>query len=346
MFRKSLLLACMTVLALGVHARADLFSSTTTLNPVTFSGGTPGIPQNGIDVTQVTSASQPVQVDVSYTVNTNKANPGAGTIYATGVLQLTNYSANPPGTGGSFNTFGSNIIANSNYNFVFALQGHAIPPPVGSPPGTLSAQFDKGAFNIYAVGLTTPAANNPATWVPAGSVSVYSATLGPQVAVGVGPGGSGLAGVQPASSQNTASFVPGGNQTPGQVLLQTFASTFFMPPQSLFGFQAKIQETDNAQIGPVTGGNAALNAAFQAALAGLPNQGFGSTTPFTTFAFNPDGTGANGDTVQTIGFQLFPVTSSTVTVVPEPASMLVWAGIAAGLGIYRGVRRSRLKKAA
>ena len=175
---------------------------------------------------------------------------------------------------------------------------------------------------------------------------MYSATLGPQVAVGIGPGGSGLAGVQPASAQNTASFVPGGNQTPGQVLLMQFASTFVMPPQNIIGFQAKIQETDNATIGPVTGGNAALDAAFQAALAGLPNQGFGSTTPFTTFAFNPDGTGANGDTVQTIGIQLFPVTTSTVTVVPEPASMLVWAGIAAGLGIYRGVRRSRLKKAA
>ena len=127
MFRKSLLLACMTVLALGVHARADLFSSTTTLNPVTFSGGIVPIPQNGINVTQITSASQPVEVDVSYTVNTNKANPGSGTIYATGVLQLTNYSANPPGTGGSFNTFGLPVVANSNYNFVFALQGHAIP---------------------------------------------------------------------------------------------------------------------------------------------------------------------------------------------------------------------------
>jgi hypothetical protein len=339
MFRKALLLACTSVLALGVTARADVFSTFTTLNQQSI-----GAAQNGQMVIQIASDAQNQNRDVSYTVNTNHASPGTGTVYTTGVIQLTNYAQNPPGVGGSFNTFSSALITGHNYNFVYALQGHAI---TAAPGATLTAQFDKGVLQIFDVGTTIPAASNPSTWLPAGSTSVYKATLGPLVATGIGPTGSGLAGVNPAALQNTASFVVGGNQTPGQVLLQqlTNPNTFVMPPDNIFGFQAKIQETNNATILLPTGGNAALDAAFQAAF-DSSNPGFGSTTPFTTFGFNPDGTGANGDTVQTIAIQLFPVSSSTASVVPEPASMLIWAGLAAGLGIYRGVRRSRKKNSA
>jgi len=341
MFRKSLLLACATVLALGVTARADVFSSQTTMTQTAVGAAQFANPAtNGAQTIQIASDAGNQNRDVSYTVNTNKANPGAGTIYATGVMPLTNYSmAN--GGGGILNALVNN---GHNYNLVFALQGNAIPAQGGA---TLSTQFTKGAFQIYDVGNTIPLANAPATWVPAGSTSVYQATLGPQVATGVGPGGSGAATVFPAAAQNIASFVAGGSQTPGQLLAQQFfnPNTFVTPPQDIFGFQAKIQEVNNATPGLLVGGNAALDAAFQKAFAGIP-QSFGTTTPFTTFAFNPDGTGANGDTVQTIAIQLYPVTSSTTPVVPEPASMLVWAGIAAGLGIYRGVRRSRLKKGA
>jgi hypothetical protein len=341
MFRKALLLACTTVLALGVTARADVFTSQVTITqsavgPLQTAGG---------GVIQISSSAQDQSHDVSYTVNTNKANPGAGTIYATGVIVLTGYAQNVAPFGGILST-GIPAVTPHNFEFVFALQGHAIP---AVPGAALSAQFDKGTFQIIDVGASFPAnfnANNPASWYPAGFTSVYKATLGPQVATGIGDG-SGVGGVAPGSMNNQASFVPGGNQTPGQVLLQQLLNpnTFVTPPENIFGFQTKIQETNNATIGAITGDNAALDAAFQNAF-DANNPGFGSTTPFTTFAFAPDGTGSNGDTVQTIAIQLYPVTSSSSTVVvPEPASMLVWAGIAVGLGLYR-VRRSRRKKGA
>jgi hypothetical protein len=348
MFRQPLLFACATALALGMSARADVFSSNVTLTPTSI-GAVPQLaddPLKGGQVIQIVSAAQDQQHDVSFAVNTNKANPGAGLVYATGVIPLTNYSQNAPGTGGSLSWL---INGGHNYNFVFAVQGHSVPAITGS---SLTAQFDKGVFQIFDVGTSVPTANNPATWIPAGSTSVYKATLGPQVSTGIGVGGSGAAGVSPASMQNIATFIAGGNQTPGQAILQQFGQNpnlFVEAPQDIFGFQAKFQETDNATIGTIVGGNAALDAAFQAVMAGIGDQGFGSTTPFTTFAFNPDGTGANGDTVQSIALQLFPLASVTPTVtavVPEPASMLVWAGIAAGLGIYCGVRRSRRTKSA
>jgi uncharacterized repeat protein (TIGR01451 family) len=304
-------------------------STNVTINPAAIPA------QNGTNVIQLASDAQNANQTVSYTVNTNHTTPSSGTIYATGVMRITNYAQLDPLTGGQFIA----PTTGDNYDFVFSLQGHAISP---TPPAILAASIDKAVFEIWDIGTHIPSATDPTTWIPAGSTLVYVGVLGPLTETDIAPGGSGLAGVSPASSNNQASFVPGGGQAPGQVFINNFNNpgTFIEPPQNFFGFQAKLQETNNALIALPTGGTGALDTQFNKVLStanstssGNTGVTFGDAAPFTNNNFSPDGSGGNGDTVQSAALQLYPVGTPDVDISKTADASPIVAGQTAGFTV-------------
>jgi len=134
-------------------------------------------------------------------------------------------------------------------------------------------------------------------------------------------------------------------------------NALFNSPNAFSGFQAEIQEVNSLDpnanppdtFTPGAGNdNTALDANFAAVAALDPTVTFKTLTPFTDNDYAPNAFGSNGDALQEIGITLYPVlvptTTTSTTGIPEPASLLIWAGIAAGLGIYRRGRRSRVTK--
>jgi hypothetical protein len=340
MYRHSLLLACMVGLALGTAGRADELTTNITIVGNNVGGGTG---QSGSGTNQINGTQSSSQT-ASYTTTTSGA--VGSPVYAVGVVPLTGYGANPPNPGGALSFPGVD-----HYLGVFALEGVQATP---TAPGGFTANFTHGVVKFFDVGTGAFPSNlqvNPAFWTS--GTLVYTAKLGSvntSVGQGLNPLGS-LGGLQPGgfnNGQNTATFVPSTTtQTPGAVIINTVANpgTFVTTPNPFDGFQIKLQEVN---VGPTGLGGQALpsNAQLDAAFAAIADaiDTFSTLAPFTATNFNPTLQGP--DTVQIIGVQLYPITSTTTQItIPEPASMLVWAGIAAGLGIYRGVRRSRSKKA-
>jgi hypothetical protein len=345
MSKKQVILAIGLALAVGVSARADEFTTNVTL-VAPYGGGS-----NLANLVNVTGGTG---VGLSYTANEAKnINTNNAVVYATGANLLGSYQLGN-GTGAALGSSTHQVV------LTYAIQGTAQVPPVGGALAT--ANFQKGVFGIYDIGSTSFSTTNTASWT-AGKL-LYSGSIIPAVATqqGTNPPGDPTFAGQPLVGQNQANFfAASGAHAPGAFITHTNGNpanalnALFAPPNPFDGFQAEVDELNAlatvtyASLSPPT--NAQLNANF-ALVAGLdPTVAFGSLTPFTdNGGFNP-GSGlnnGNGDTLQKIGFTLFPVQAAAPPPppgVPEPATLLVWAGIAAGLGVYRGVRRSRVKKA-
>jgi len=329
MFKTKVVLALVLALALGVSARADQVSTNITLsNTATGTGNTAGV---GL-------VSSPI-AGLSYTTTTQPLTVPGGAVYATGASLLAQDRLVPSAGGGTNNLKGDNLV------ITYAIQGTQN-TVVGSG---LSATFTKGVIAIYDTHNTAFNPSNPSTWGPgtSGATLVYTGTL-------LQNPGTTLVGVNPegdpqsftgASGQNQAAFNPSTtNASAGNFVAQNAGTnTIFLLPNPFGGFQVNIAEV-NAQ-GEPSPGDAALDANFKAVAQLVAGQGFSTLTPFADTNFtanyntnNPLGT---GDTVQGIGFNLYPITflAPPPPGVPEPASLLLWAGIAAGLGIYRRGRK-------
>jgi hypothetical protein len=217
----------------------------------------------------------------------------------------------------------------------------------------LSANITKGVVAVYdtgSAGTNRFSPTNPATWTSANLLYVGTLLVpAGQTTVGVNP--QGLPGsATAAAGQNVAAFnTSTSNATAGNfVAVNTAINSLFKTPFPFDGFQANIAEV-NAQ-GTTSPGDAALDANF-AKIAALAPVGFGTLAPFSTTNFTtnynlgtPLGT---GDTIQEVGFNIYPVNIPATPPpppVPEPASMLLWGLGAVGFGAW--VRRRRAKKLA
>jgi len=150
-----------------------------------------------------------------------------------------------------------------------------------------------------------------------------------------------------AGQNQNSFFAASGAQALGADIVNNLfvnSKDFLGAPLNFTGLQGEIQEVNALSPGGAYPGdtNANLDANFTF-LAGLaPSQGL-TTGQFTALNYTGN-VGANGpDTLQAIGITNYPIFASTTPPgVPEPASLLLWAGVAVGFGIYR---RTRVKKA-
>jgi len=330
MFRKALFLATVVALSVTVSVRADQISTNVTM-PVSIAGAANAGNLSNVGVVSGTEGN-----GISFTTTTQPLTVPGGAVYATGSNNLSTYTQT---NGSGF------IFKGDNVTVSYAIQGTQT-TTIG---GGLSASFQKGVFAIYDTHAVAWNNANPATWGPntAGATLLYSGTirLGPgNTIVGINPAGQPQSATAGAA-QNQAAFNLNVPSVAGNFVFSHLVNNMFLTPNPSDGVQIHVTET-NAQ-GTVSPGDAALDANF-AAVAGLDTQAFSTLHPFADTNFtnlyntgNPQGT---GDTAQTIAFNIFPVITPPGGVVPEPTSMLIWAGIAAGIGIYRRGRSSRLKK--
>jgi hypothetical protein len=343
MLKKLAVLAIGVALAVGANARADQLTTNITLQNVLTGVG---------PVASAGSLSSPVTSGLSYTTTTQPLTVPGGGVFATGATLLQGYTLIGGGVGTIPNTTDQIVLT-------YAIQGNQT--SAGGAPG-LSASFNKGVIAIYDTGSVAgtrfnPA--NPATWGPTGGLGtlLYSASI--QVppgttGVGINPAGLPGSGVS-AANQNLAAFNTTAAGTQGNFVFDNHfilggAKQPFSPPNPFSGFQIQVSEFNagppNSVPGAASPGDAALDTNFNTVAGLIAAQGM-SASPFTatgfTASFNLGNPLVTGDTIQTIGFNLFPfeTTSTPVVLVPEPMSMLLWAGIAAGFGVYRRVRRTR-----
>ncbi len=341
MLKKQVFLAIGLALAVGASARADQMATNVTLP--SFAAGAGNAP-NFAQVGEV-AANQANGLSYTTTTSTTAGSP----VYATGANLLSGYSQVPPPTG-SGNSF---IMTGDHLVFTYAIQGTQN-PVVG--PG-LAATFQKAVVAIYDVHATVFNAGMVNTWGPntPGAVLVYSGTLLPPSNTTPFPEGTPQAGqpsaLTPASAQNVAAFNPVlGTVSQGNVVFSDVLNNVFLAPFATDGLQLDFAET-NSQ-GTPSPGDALLDSNWNALAALIPAVGL-TANPFTTTGFtakyNQNNAQATGATIQTIGFNIFPTISippppPPPPSSPEPASMLIWAGVAVGFGIYRRTRRS-VKKA-
>jgi hypothetical protein len=314
MKRTSFFLTGALVLALGGSAQADQITTSVNLN-------VPG----QASVSPVLSVSGAQSVGISYTTTTSTA-PGSP-VYAVGAVQQ--------GAFGLFPSGGGNFTSNHAIIGVFALQGTQQPPAAG----TLQALFTSGVLKVFDLGANTNGTfnvTNPATWGPntAGATLLATFNLAPASNTLPGPLGANIA--QPVLGQNTgiADLTSPFDSQGNFIFSAAGADTILTPPQPFDGLQVVLDEKLKTTPGSglVAGGVAGLDSIFNSFL-GV------NTSPFVNSqgGFNPDGTGANGQTVQVAGSDVFP-TQTVTQEIPEPASLLLW-GAVGGLGVVWRARR-------
>jgi hypothetical protein len=342
MSRKSLFLACMVALALGVNARADYFTTSIHVRDT--------FPVDQSHVNEISGANL-TGTTVSYTVNTKSPQFGKAdnSVFITGVTQYQAFSQFPASGGPLLQSIGGHQLV-----AVYAIEGTQT---AGLP--TLTASLDKGVIKFYDLGTNVGfSVKDPTTWT--NGVLVYTGVIGPkmQTLVGTTTEGNGTSG-QPLAGQNQASFnASTGTQTAGAVVVLThdnplteFTPNLTPPIFDFGGFQFKIQETNDTTL--VTGSagfptNGALDTAFNFIGGGIVP--FDDPAPFTNFGFAPDGTGGNGDTVQSIGSQAFPILPLAAPPPPpgipeiDPSSIAGALTLLGGGLMYLTERRRRNKK--
>jgi hypothetical protein len=318
---KKFFLTAAFVLALAGVVRADAVTTNVTINPPG-QGSTAG----------VTNTDGGVGSGRSYTNLDAVGAPMAGqAVKAEGAIPVTSFNT----VGGGFGLVsspGHTIVA------VFGLVGTAT--QVTNP---FTAQFTAGHLQVWDIHATAFSSTNPGTWGPttmgATMLANYTLNSPPMNTLSGFPLGEAInvPVINPITGQpvqNVASVDFTGADTTGQFQFNKVTDTLFTSPLPFDGQQVKITEEFLNMAGTGLDPNGTGIAGLDAVWAAL----FGGGT-FSTFpdgdTFNPDGTGANGDTVQNIGFHADPtqsiVVTATVVVVPEidPASM---AGALAMLG--------------
>jgi hypothetical protein len=318
MTRKVLLLSGVLALSLGTNARADFITTNATIQS----------PAAGAPVGNVFQLSG--SAGLSYT--NPQATPALGVdVRAIGAVRVDNYTLGSGATN-SVTVPGHNVVA------VFALQGTSRAPS----GGVFTADFSRGAVQIFDIGSTVFNPRDPATWgvQTPGATLLSSYTLNTP---NMNTAGNGITGANifiPANQQNVASANTDlTTHTGGNFQLDKLTDNLLTSPQPFTNQQLGIDELLTTNTNPFSAAQELqVNNIFDALLPGIP----GSFSRNETFNPNPGSGFANGDTIQALSFNSFPTFIPVIPGgVPEPASILLWGAVTAGIGVWGSARRLR-----
>jgi hypothetical protein len=324
MNNRAILLTGILTLAVATGARADFVTTNVTVQP----------PAAGAPIGNVFQFSG--SGGLSYT--NPQDTPALGVdVRAVGAIRVDNYTLGSGATN-SVTVPGHNVIA------VYALQGTSRTPAAG----VFTADFTKGTVQIWDIGGTLFNARDPATW----GVFTPGATLKATYSLNtpnMNTAGDGITGANifiPASQQNQASVNTDlTTHTSGNFQLNKLSDSLFTAPQPFTNAQVGLDEllTTNTNFFSAAQElqvNDIFDSLFTAGGFAIPAGSFSRNEAFNP---NPGGGFANGDTIQATSFNAFPMNPVPPPPpgVPEPASMLLWGAITAGMGVWGSARRLR-----
>jgi hypothetical protein len=343
MLRKAVLFVCILALGFGSSARADpiltdYVTSNATLNLPTLAGVPGVIHVDGGNNSGVAYAN-------AFTSLTGGSLRVGTPVVSVGSIPLVQYTVGPPpGSTSNFNLANHNLVA------TYALSGSTTALANGM---SVMSQFTTGTLRVYDTGTTAFSANNPNTWTSGTLLASYKLAFQDTMvhnSVVPGPTTGALFGsqiAQPGANQDTAAlnllspFNSDKNLLFDRVSGNLLATN--TPPNPLADGVFVI--SSETLLNTTMGGDNGLGASGIAALNAIANTFIG--TPFTTAAdaFSPNPVASfNGDTSQSVGLTLFPVFQPSIVGpggIPEPASLLLWGALTAGIGVWGGVRRFR-----